>query len=96
MARADPFLNELFRIVNGALRLDIDIGVLSMSEPFLKPSERKLLQESIAECAGCRSIIDRLQQIGMPQDDRLRRIEARERLARAILDVDAAATNNAE
>lgn len=63
-----------------------------MNEPFLRDSERKLLKESIANCAQCRGIIERLQMAGLPQDARLQRIEAREKLARAVLDVDALST----
>lgn len=58
-----------------------------MTEPLLKPGEVRKVNESLARCAACDTIIQRMKQLGLPTEELEKRKEAQELLMKGMLEV---------
>jgi len=67
-----------------------------MSEPFLRPSDRKKLSEGLASCARCADRIDQMRQAQIDPGEDADRVEYYRRLISGALEVDALSSRKSE
>jgi len=58
-----------------------------MNDELLKPGELRKVNESLARCAACDTLLRRMEQLGLPVDELRKRKEAQELLMKGMLEV---------
>jgi len=61
-----------------------------MTDPIIKAAEVRRANEALAHCSRCREFARALEKVGVDQSDRYGRLDARENLAKGIIEVAAA------
>jgi len=67
-----------------------------MAEPVIKSTEIKRANEALARCSRCREFVTALEKLGIDQSDRIQRLDARENLAKGIIEVANALQNQSQ